>query len=66
MRLVQQLTGESAAASKTFRLNRTDVLKMLMTMDRYQVDSVVLRQEEDYLNWELPQAKRPKRSVRAN
>jgi len=43
--------------SKRLTLKKRDVLKMLMTMDRYQVDSVVIRQEDDYFNWELPMTK---------
>jgi hypothetical protein len=38
---------------KRWTLSKRDLVTMLMAMDRYDVKSVVLRQETDYLNWEI-------------
>ncbi|HTL70383.1 MAG TPA: hypothetical protein VL404_03735 [Candidatus Eisenbacteria bacterium] len=43
-----------AAPRERLTLKKRDVLKMLMTMDRYQVDSVIIKPESDSFNWEIP------------
>jgi hypothetical protein len=39
---------------RRWTLSKKDLIRMLMAMDRYDVQSVVLRDETDYLNWEIP------------
>jgi hypothetical protein len=39
---------------RRWTLSKKDLIRMLMAMDRYDVESVVLRDETDYLNWEIP------------
>ena len=41
------------AAAERITLKKRDMLKMLMTMDRYQVDSVIIKPESHSFNWEI-------------
>jgi hypothetical protein len=43
-----------AAPKEPITLKKRDMLRMLMTMDRYQVDSVIIKPESDSFNWEIP------------
>ena len=43
---------------RRWKLSKRDLVKMLMAMDRYDVESVVLRDETNYLNWEIPSRKK--------
>jgi DNA invertase Pin-like site-specific DNA recombinase len=55
---IRELEQPQAESQKRWSLSKSDLVKMLMAMDRYDVKSVVLRQQTDYLNWEIPPKRR--------
>jgi hypothetical protein len=44
--------------AKIWTLHKSEVVKMLMAMDRYKVSSVTVNTEPDYFNWQIEPAKK--------
>lgn len=59
------MTIGSPVEKRTWTVTKRELVKMLMAMDRYNVESVVFKTEPDYFNWEIaPTAKRRRRPLR--